>query len=79
VYTTKIFRNNYLAALKSITHNGQAEPLIRVLDFAQNYTSQIDWSDFKKAKKMLTETHAFEDPNQAEALGLRLGVQSFIF
>jgi len=67
-----IFRSNYLAALKSLTHNGQPEPLIRVLDFAQNYTAHIDWSDMKKAKKILTETHAFEDPVQAEHMGLRL-------
>ncbi len=67
-----IFRNNYLSALKSLTHNGQAEPLIRSLDFAQKYTSRIDWSTMKKAQKMLTETHAFDDPNQAELLGLRL-------
>jgi len=67
-----IFRNDYLAALKALTHNSQADPLIRTLDFAQKYTSRIDWSDYKKAQKMLTETHAFDDPNQADLLGLRL-------
>lgn len=67
-----IFRNNYLTALKSLTHNAQATPLIRVLDFAQNYTSRIDWSDYKSAKSMLTATHAFEDPNHAERVGLYL-------
>lgn len=69
-----IFRNHYLTALKALTHNKQAEPIIRVLDFAQNYTSRIDWSDYKKAKQMLTETHAFEDPHQAELLGIRLSI-----
>ena len=67
-----IFRNNYLTALKALTHNGQADPLIRTLSFAQKYTSRIDWSDYKKARKMLVETHAFDDPNQADLLGLRL-------
>ncbi|HSX26120.1 MAG TPA: Fic family protein [Chlamydiales bacterium] len=67
-----IFRNNYLAALKSLTHNAQAIPLIRTLDFAQRYTSRIDWSEIKRAQKMLTETHAFDDPNQADLQGLRL-------
>jgi len=67
-----IFKNNYLTALKSLTHNSQAAPLIRALDFAQKYTSRIDWSDYKKARKMLTETHAFDDPNQADLMGLRL-------
>jgi Fic family protein len=57
-----VFRNNYLAALKSLSHDARAESLVRVLDFAQSYTSRIDWSEFKAAKKMLTQTHAFEDP-----------------
>jgi hypothetical protein len=67
-----VYRNNYLASLKTISHHGKVEALIRVLDFAQNYTSLIDWSSFKKAQKMLQLTHAFEDPNTAEVLGVRL-------
>jgi hypothetical protein len=67
-----VFRTNYLAALKALTHSGQPESLIRVLDFAQHYTSRVDWSDFKKAKRILTETHAFTDPNQADLEGVRL-------
>lgn len=67
-----IFRNNYLAALKALTHNGQPLPLIQALDFAQEYTSCIDWSDYKEAKKMFAETHAFEDPMQADLTGIHL-------
>jgi fido (protein-threonine AMPylation protein) len=67
-----IFRNNYLAALKSLTNNSQPDPLIRVLDFAQHYTSLIDWSDHKTAERTLRETHAFEDPNQSDFDGIRL-------
>jgi Fic family protein len=65
-----IFRNNYLSALKALTHNGQAEPLIRTLDFAQKYTSRIDWSNYKRAHKMLTKTHAFDDLHQADVIPL---------
>ncbi len=67
-----IFRNNYLSALKALTHQTRPDPLIRALDFAQKYTSLIDWSDFKKAHTMLVATHAFEDSNTAELLGNRL-------
>jgi hypothetical protein len=69
-----IFRRNYLAALKALTHNSNPEPLIQALDFAQKYTSRIDWNDFKKAKKTLTETHAFVDSAQADLMGLRLAI-----
>ncbi len=67
-----IFRNNYLSALKALTHQARPDALIRVLDFAQKYTSLIDWSDFKKAHMMLLATHAFEDSNTAELIGHRL-------
>ncbi len=67
-----IFRTEYLSALKALTHNAQATPLIRSLSFAHNYTSKIDWSDYKKAKQMLMDTHAFEDSQQADLDGVRL-------
>lgn len=67
-----IFRNNYLSALKAMTHQARPDALIRVLDFAQKYTSFIDWSDFKRSHAMLLATNAFEDPNTADVLGKRL-------
>ncbi|MBS0616491.1 MAG: Fic family protein [Verrucomicrobia bacterium] len=65
-----IFRDDYLTALRALTHQGRAKPLIRALDFAQKYTSLIDWSDFKKAHKMLIKTHAFEDELKGHRLVL---------
>lgn len=67
-----VFRNNYLSALKTLTHQGRADPLIRSLDFTQKYTALIDWSDFKKAETVLQKTHAFDDANTAEMMGYRL-------
>ena len=67
-----VFRSNYLLALKALTHQARPDALIRTLDFAQKYTSLIDWSDFKKAESMLLATHAFEDSNTAELIGHRL-------
>jgi fido (protein-threonine AMPylation protein) len=67
-----IFRNNYLVALKALTHQARSDALIRTLDFAQKYTFLIDWSDFKKAHTMLLATHAFEDSNTADLIGNRL-------
>lgn len=67
-----IYRNNYLSALKALSQNELAEPLIRVLDFAQRYTVSIDWSDFKRAWKQLEETNAFYKPHEADMEGIRL-------
>lgn len=71
-----VFRDNYLSALKALSHNSQYEPLIRTLDFAQNYTALIDWGDFEKANATLKSTHAFEDARDAEYRGMRLTLPS---
>lgn len=67
-----VYRNNYLSSLKALSLNKRAEPLIRVLDFAQNYTSRIDFTTFKKAQRDLIETNAFVDPNIADHEGKKL-------
>ena len=67
-----IYRNNYLSALRALSLNHMADPLIRVLDFAQKYTSRIDFTSFDSALNLLQKTHAFLDPNQADEQGIRL-------
>jgi len=67
-----VYRNNYLASLKALTHNGLCDPIIRTLDFAQKYTRRIDWDNFEEARRQLDITNAFLDPNEADELGKRL-------
>jgi len=70
-----VYRNNYLSALKALSHNMITEPLIRTLDFAQKYVAATDWSDFDNALKQLTRTNAFVDPHTADLEGLRLRIE----
>jgi hypothetical protein len=55
------YRIDYLGALKAFSKNGQAVPLIRMLDVAQNYTGMIDWRSFERARAMLDDTNAFAE------------------
>lgn len=66
------FRDEYLAALRALSRGSDPRPLVRVLDFAQEYAAAIDWSDLDRAERMLEETNAFVPPDVAEADGLRL-------
>ena len=70
-----IYRNNYLYALKALSHNAISEPLIRTMDFAQKYVTSIDWSNFKNATEHLKRTNAFYDPNTADLEGIRLRIE----
>jgi len=67
-----IFRSNYLTGLKALSQNGVTQTLIRSLDFLQRYTLALDFSSYEGARRQLQETHAFRDPSQADAEGVRL-------
>lgn len=67
-----VYRNNYLSALRALSHRGIPEPFIRTLDFAQKYTLSLNFSDYQKTCLYLQKTNAFLDPNEADSAGLRL-------
>lgn len=60
------YRTDYLGALKALSHNSHATPLIRMLDYAQRYTQSIDWSDLDRARTMLEQTGAFAEGENAK-------------
>lgn len=68
----QVYRNNYLTALRALTVNGNADPLIKTLDFAQRYTAALDFSDFERSRSILEQTNAFADPVEADDAGVRL-------
>ncbi len=67
-----VYRNNYLMALKALSQNGITAALVRTMDFAQRYTAAVDFEDLDRARFILDRTHAFADPNEADAAGIRL-------
>jgi hypothetical protein len=42
------------------------------MDFAQRYTAAVDFAELDRARFILDRTHAFTDPNEADAAGIRL-------
>lgn len=70
------YRDNYLGGLRALSCGADPRPLIRILDFAQSYAAEIDWSDRKAAQRMLEATNAFVLPEEAEGSGQRLKLPS---
>ena len=71
-----VYRNNYLAALRALSHNGVANPIVRILDFAQRYTGMISFESYDEANNILMRTNAFMDSNEADGEGKRLVLPS---
>jgi len=67
-----VYRNNYLMALKALSQNRITAALVRTMDFAQRYTAAVDFAELDRARFILDRTHAFADPNEADAAGIRL-------
>ena len=54
-----VYREDYLLALRALTRQGDADPYIRMLDRAQEYTAQIDFNDYERASAQFRESGAF--------------------
>ncbi len=67
-----VYRNNYLMSLKALSQNGITGALVRTMDFAQRYTAAIPFSELETARFLLERTHAFDDPDETDANGIRL-------
>jgi hypothetical protein len=70
VFIPSVFRNEYVAGLKRLTHHSQPEAFIRVMSYAQDFVSRIDFSDRESANSILRDCNAFADP--ADTVRLRL-------
>lgn len=66
------FRDNYLQGLRALSRNADPRPLVRALDYLQQYAAAIDWSDLRRAERELRATNAFVTPDVAEESGVRL-------
>ena len=73
-----VYRPHYLSALKALSQNGRAEPLIRMLDFAQKWTAAIDWRTVEETRRELDACNAFLDPAVADEEGKRLRMPSLM-
>ena len=62
-----VYRTEYLQALRALTHNHRTAALISVMDYAQRFVSEIDFSNYAAAVKQLAAYHAFGKP--ADAMG----------
>ena len=67
-----VYRGNYVAALRALSYNRTAEPLIRTLDYAQRWTAAVQWRSVKSTTEELSVCNAFLDSELAENQGLRL-------
>ena len=68
-----VFRGEYLSALSALSNgNGSGESLLSVLEFAQKWAAEVDWSSYHTANDIIQRCNAYVDPSIALAEGRRL-------
>lgn len=70
IFIPSVFRNEYVSALKRQTNYNDPAGFLRVMSFAQEFVSLIDYADLEAAQGALALCHAFQDP--AEDIKLRM-------
>ena len=65
-----IMRDDYVNALRAMSHHANPTPLLRVLDHAQDLCAQLDWRDLARVRARLEQLHAFEPPSSDARLRL---------
>ena len=60
-----VLRDDYLVALRALSRSDKPEPLLKVLDLAQRFTSEISLSSYAVAAGILTACNAFKEPDEA--------------
>jgi Fic family protein len=58
------YRDDYLLALRAMTRQSNPTQLIRMLDYAQEFTARIDFRDLQNALAALRNANAFLTPGE---------------
>lgn len=71
-----VLRDDYLHALRALSRSARSTPLIRVVDRAQRWAAEVDWSSPQAAREDLERTNALLTSAEADDLGIVLRLPS---
>jgi len=71
-----VLRDDYLHALRALSRDSRSDPLVRVVDRAQQWVHEVDWSSLGAARADLERTNALLTSSEADDLGAFLRLPS---
>ena len=66
------YRDEYLSALRALTHNSAPTPLVRMLDRAQRWVAAMTWSPRERVLALMEQTNALVRPEETRERNLHL-------
>ena len=67
-----VYRDNYIAAQRALSSGNSAVPLVRMLDFAWQWTAAVPWGALNDTMEQLSACNAFDSEMEAEHKGVQL-------
>jgi hypothetical protein len=62
IFIPTVYRNEYMSSLKRLTNHTDPQGFTRVMSYAQEFVSRIDFTDLNDAREALADHNAFLDP-----------------
>jgi len=63
-----VLRDDYLLALKGLTHNGRTEPYLQVVAKAQEFTAAVNYEEWDACVRDLERRNAFRESDEARLI-----------
>lgn len=63
-----VLRDDYLLALRALSRGKNPEPLFKVMDFAQRFSSELSLFSYEDTTRLLAECNAFKGSDEARLL-----------
>ena len=70
LFIPSVYRTEYVSSLKLLTNHRNPSSFLRVMGYAQEFVSRIDFIDLAHAQRVLADHNAFHDP--ADEVKLRM-------
>jgi fido (protein-threonine AMPylation protein) len=59
-----VLRDDYLLGLRAMSRSDNPDPIIKVMDYAQQLVSELPLTSYKFATEVLTQCHAFDESDE---------------
>ncbi len=76
IMIVNVNRPEYISGLQALSNNKRPTGIVQVLDFAQRFACQIDFSNFSQANALLERCNAFVESSKAVEYAIKLTLPS---
>jgi hypothetical protein len=59
-----VLRDDYLLGLRAMSRSDNPDPIVKVMNYAQQFASELPLASYESTTAVLTQCHAFDEPDE---------------